>query len=93
MPASEMHDVRMTLTIDGDERDVGVRGFVAVEPGLGVGGALGAVVDGEPVIYIGGDWWPLDSVNLDDGDAERIDEALCEAALDGDMGLDPDEYE
>ena len=25
MPASEMHDVRMTLTIDGDERDVGVR--------------------------------------------------------------------
>lgn len=81
---SRYTETLVTLTIDGDERDCGVRGFVEVEPGLGMGGAIGAVLDGDPEILLGNDWWPLDSVNLDAGDAERISDALCDVALEDD---------
>ncbi len=74
----------VTLTIDGDERDVAVRGFVLLEYGLGMGGGLGAQMDGDIEIMIGGEWCPVDSVNLDGGDEEAAEDALCREALDDD---------
>lgn len=81
---SDYHEARVTISVDGDERDVTVRGFVSVKPGLGMGGAWGAELDGDADIWIDRDWFPLDSVNLDEGDDERIEEALCNAALEDD---------
>lgn len=75
-------DANVTVTIDGDERDVHVRAYVAVEAGIGIGGAHGAYLDCDPDLWIGHDaWCPIDSVALGAGDRERIEEALCEAAL------------
>jgi len=78
---SHYFEAVVTLTILGDERDCGVRGFVSVEYGLGMGGSLGAELDGDADVRLGDDWWPLDSVDLGDGDVERIAEALENAAL------------
>lgn len=70
-----MVDVTVTLTVDGDEKDCSVRGFVTVD-------GDSAVVDGEPQVWIGHDeFCPLSSVNVDPADIETIDAALCEAAL------------
>ena len=89
---SDYYEARVTVTADGEERDVFVRGFVTVEPGLGMGGAMGAELDGDPEVMISGTWCPIESVDLDDGDEDRIEEALCDKALE-DEGLDADEYE
>ena len=81
---SRMTDVKVSVTIDGDDRDVFVRGYVTVEPGLGMGGNWGAEIDGDVQLRLGGDWWPVESVNLDKGDLEHIEASLCEAALEDD---------
>lgn len=67
-------ETEVTLTIEGDERDVYVRGFVDVN-------TTGATLDGDPDVRTDGDWWPVDAVNVGAGDRDRIEEALCEAAF------------
>jgi hypothetical protein len=84
---SRYYEAIVTLTIDGDERDCAVRGFVLLEYGLGMGGSLGAQMDGDIEIMIGGEWCPVDSVNLDAGDEERSKDALCEVALEDDSHM------
>ncbi len=76
-----MTHTEVTLTIDGSERDVPVRGSVLVEPGLGMGGSIGAEIDGGVQLRIDRRWVDVEDVALDAQDVERIDEALCEAAL------------
>ncbi len=91
---SRRYESELTVTIAGDEIDVPVRGYVLVEPGLGMGGGWGAQIDGGVEVRLGDCWVPLDRVTLDDGslDEGRIEDALCEAALEDDGGVDPDEY-
>lgn len=81
---SRPYEALVTLTIDGDEVDVYVRGFVSVEPGLGMGGAWGATLDGDIDVRTGGDWFPINSVNVGEGDEGRAEDALLTAALDDD---------
>ena len=91
---SRYTEAMVTVSVDGDEKDVAVRAFVHCAYGVGMGGSFGAELDGGIDVWIGHDeWCPIDSVNLGEGDEERITEALCERALDdaGD-GLDPDEF-
>jgi hypothetical protein len=85
----------VTLTISGDEVDVYVRAFVSVEPGLGMGGSWGAALDGSIDVRTGGDWFPIDSVDVGEGDAERAEDALCDAALsdDSEECIDHDDFE
>jgi hypothetical protein len=71
----------VTVTIDGDECDVRVRSYVEVAPWLGVGGSWGARLDGDPDVMVEGEWCPLDSVNVGPRDRDRIEEALCDRAL------------
>ena len=77
-----MTESTATVAIDGEERDVEVRAEVAIEPGLGMGGAWGAVLDGDAEARVDGSWVPVDSLSLDAGDVESIEEALCVAAID-----------
>ena len=80
-----MIDCEVTLTIDGDESDHFCRGFVEVGP-------FGATRDGDIDVMVNGTWWPLDSLNVDAGDEERIEEAICDLANEDDS-CDPDEYD
>lgn len=64
----------VTLTVNGDERDCCVRGCVEIEAGT-------ATVTGTPAVWLG-EWRPIDSVGLDSGDRERVEDALCVAAFD-----------
>ncbi len=82
MSASRYFESRVTVTIDGDETDVYVRGFVDLEPSRSRGWR--AELDGDPDIMINGTWCPIDSVNLGEGDADLIGDALCETALEDD---------
>lgn len=92
---SRYTEALVTLTVDGDERDVHVRAFVLVEPGLGMGGSIGAALDGGIDVRTGNDWFPIDSVNVDAGDEGRATEALCDVALNDDSSecVDADDYE
>lgn len=95
MSSSRYFEAEVTIAIDSDERDVFVRGFVEVEPGLGMGGGLGAAIDGDPDVRLSDAWWPVDALNLDPGDLERIIEALEEKALedDSDACVEHDDFD
>lgn len=75
---SHYYEVRVTLCVDGDERDVSVRGFVSVEPDVG------ATLNGDMDVHIGHDWWSIRSVALGHGDLSRAEDALLETALNDD---------
>ncbi len=70
----------VTVEIDGSEKDVYVRAFVEVGPGVSLNG-WGAILDSDADIMIGGEWQPAESCELGSGDHERISDALCDRAL------------
>ena len=95
MSASRYYSVKVTVTVDGDERDVFVGGFVECGWDVGCPNGFGAILDGDADVMINGTWCPIDSVNLGEGDAGRIADALCETALedDSDQCVDDDDRE
>ena len=81
---SRRYETVVTISIAGDERDAMVRAHVTVEHGLGMGGGLGAALDGDAEVRIGRSWVPVDVADLAEGDIARITEALEEEALNDD---------
>lgn len=77
-----LYTITATLTVDGDEQDCPVRGYVDHGPQLG--GGWGGVLDSEPEALVDGAWWPLDALALDPRDRERVEEALCDEASNDD---------
>lgn len=80
------YETRVTVTLDGNERDVACRAYVDIFYG---GSGPYAELDGEPTIYLCpaggvGDWWDLSQLALGDGDAQRIEDDLYEVALNDD---------
>lgn len=78
------YETTATVTIAGDERDVRVRGDVVCEYGLGMGGGIGAELDGEPELFVGGTWIDAETLGIDAQDRERVEDALCDLALEDD---------
>lgn len=80
---SRRYETKVTITLDDEERDVTARARVEVGPGLSHGG-WGAEIDGQVELLIGDVWTEMEDVPLETRDIERIDEALCDAALEDD---------
>lgn len=89
---SSLRSETITVTLDGDERDLPCRGWVSVEPGLGMGGGFGAELDGEAQVRLPEGWFDVSDLALDATDPAHIAEVLCGLALEDDGGLDADEY-
>jgi hypothetical protein len=85
---SRTYETVATVTHDGDEMDVPVRALIGTGPLHG--GGWGAVLDGDVEAFVDGEWWPLDSLTLDAGDADRCEEALCDLANEDDSGQGPE---
>ena len=79
---SRRYETEVTISINGDEQDVTVRAQVSYE--IGFAGGWGGVVDGAIEAFVGGAWVDLDDLALDDGDRERVDEALSSACSEDD---------
>jgi hypothetical protein len=88
---SRPYETEVTLTIDGDERDVTVRANVCIECNRGewsasVDGPIKvrlALVDG-----IAPAWVDMDYLVVDERDHELAGDALCELALTDDSDAD-----
>jgi hypothetical protein len=80
------YETTATVTIAGNEVDVRVRCCVRV--GRLMGGAWGAMPDGDPEVLHDGAWVDPDDVGIDGEDRERIVDAICEVANDDDHGAD-----
>ncbi len=78
---SGRHEALVTVTLDGDETDLAVRGWVLLEAGLGMGGSWGAAIDGGVELFVRGEWVSVDDLELDPRDVDQIHEALCDAAF------------
>ncbi len=74
---SKLYESEFTLDIGGDERDVRVRCLVDV-----IG--LNAELDGSPEALVDGGWVDTDNLDIALCDLERIEERLCEQALEDD---------
>jgi hypothetical protein len=66
---SRLVEREVTITIDGDERDVPMRSWVEV-------GAVGATLDGRPEVFVDGEWTEMDRAEID-----RVEDAVCEQAI------------
>ncbi len=88
MSASRFTQTRVTLTVDGDEADYNVCAFVDVGPS-------GASVDGWAQVYVKGEAYDFDLLDISTEDMERVTEALCDQAIQDDIedfdDTDPDE--
>lgn len=85
---SRMYDRKVTVTVDGDERDVYARAWVDVETDRG---SPWATLDGGPSLLLPEGWLDVADVSLGDGDLQRIEDAICEAAFDDDRDGEVDE--
>ena len=88
---SRQYATKCTLTIDGVEADYPVRAHVLVEYGLGMGGGIGAQLDGDVDALVDGEWVPVDEVAP--GDLAQATESLEELALEDDSDECGHEYE
>ncbi len=77
---STTYKAETTLTVNGEERDVFVRGAVDVEYDRGT---PWAVMDGGVEVKVDGAWLDADDV-LDAHDAARAEEMLCDLAFNDD---------
>jgi len=82
MAMSAEYTTKATLTIGGDEQDVSVRAHVAYE--IGFAGCWSGSVDGTVEAFVGGAWVDLDDLELDAGDRELAENALCDACSEDD---------
>ncbi len=83
---STAYDVKVTLTIDGEEQDRFVRGYVDIEAGR-------AFFDGEPQVMLPEGWYDVSDLELAKGDRDHIEECIAEVAFndDRDACVDRDE--
>ncbi len=61
-----------------------MRAWVHTAAGLAHGGGFGAELDGAAQVLVPEGWFDTDGIELGAGDADRIEEALCDLALDDD---------
>ena len=89
-----MYTTKITVTIGGDERDAYVRAYVECGWDVGHPNGFGARLDGDAEVRVGNAWVTADDVELGEGDLARIEEALCDAALndDSDQCVDEDDF-
>lgn len=79
---STRYEAVATVTIAGDEADHRVRAHVEVEPSRSHGWS--ATIDGSIEVLVDGRWVDIDDAGLDAQDRERVEDVLCELALDDD---------
>ena len=68
---------RTTVTLDGDEQDAPVRGWIDIEQGR-------AFFDSEPQVYVSEAWCDVSELELAPDDQERIEQALADVAFEDD---------
>lgn len=81
---NRLFETETTISLDGGEQDVSIRCHVEVGHGVAVGGGLGAVLDGDPEVFLDGKWLATDDAALAEADRERIADALIACALEDD---------
>ncbi len=74
---SSLYNVMVTLTIDGDEQDRYVRGYIDIEGGR-------AFFDGEPAVLLPEGWCDVSDLELAKGDRDHIEECIAEVAFNDD---------
>ena len=89
---STQYEITATLEVAGDEDDYPVRATMRIEPGAGVGGGWGAVLDGDIEARINGEWTDVDVLHIAAGTWDRLEESLAELAFDDDGGADEADY-
>lgn len=82
---SKRYETEYTLDLDrGGEQDFGIRAHVQVEYERGV--PL-ATIDGEIEVLYDGNWEPIAKWPLSDDTLSRVEDALCEFALEDDSDI------
>lgn len=82
---SRHYESLVTITIADEERDVRVSCHVSVGHEFGIGGGVGAELDGDPrVERTPGTWVDANDLSLSRGDLTLIEETLCDVALEDD---------
>lgn len=79
---SRLYELDTTLDVGGDEADYRVRCHVMVEPSRSFGWE--ASLDGHPEVLVDGRWIDLEEVCTDPVSVHRVEEWLCDAALEDD---------
>jgi len=71
---SQLYSRVATVTIDGHEQDLPVRGWIYIEEGA-------AYLDGDVQVRLDGGWFDANELALAAGDRDRIEEGLSETAF------------
>jgi len=80
------YETDVTVTLGGDEVDVPARCHVQMV--RGIGGCQVGELDGDPEVYVGGEWVRWDLAGVDSEDFAHIEECLVQQAYEDDSSQD-----